>query len=555
MLKINRKLFDKEKSETSSIAASSAPAQAYDRVFTEAFKTTFIAHLQQRAASDVSEQDEKINQPWRVVEQAKINQVGKLSRIFDQLDLSPMEQAESLASIKSAGSMSNFLRPMIQELSTVLFNENRTELSNEVRTAIGEENYDAITRLTNNGEPVTDETIAQRKAEIVQNVAAAIILCYSQAIQKYNLTERQQSLHDLVRDPRKDALIEKIQQNNGGKKFELLQRSIVNVEVNSDNEESTMAAFNEALQHCADLAADANSSLRDQIIAFRECEAISRGINDYVGSKSITYMTNYMVPLQNIATNFDLEAFLAAAPERDPEIAEHVADKEASIEQGLQALASRIDMAQQGLFKLSSGATDENKTKINKLGEQLKKLEARLKVHASSVADTPEQIANKLIVYNEASRKLNDAFIPVKPLVDDWVGSLQVAVGTLSDITDQTANNAVRGLRDNLNMVHRADPFLRFEGANIATNRFAATVSNWEIEPPKPVMNLVLRIFRAIGLALTTGKFSLTTDTEQEEKTRFVEQSIIKQSLVDFKKSELEGRQIEEKPPSPTRRP
>jgi|GEM_PF-6483849 len=563
MLKINRKLFGREKDEISPAASSSAPANAYDTVFAEAFKAALITHLERRHVDGVPDGE---NAPWDMVAEAiKCNDTGKLSRIFDQLKLLCMDQEAFFANIDNSGGMTNFIRPLVEELSRTLFNEDRTEVRQEVIDAIGEDNYRAITHP--DGDATPPAVVTQKKIEIVNTVASSVIVCYSQNIESYQVTPEQAALQNKAVElyAAMENLKSAIRQRNDGKDVELLGRDIASVLVSHETAENTFNEIDKAIAACSNVAALENSTLEHLVSEHRRIEALRDGAEAYVNKSIVNFTSQCMSPLQTLAYNFSFERFQNAAslpqfalPDDDENLVGN-----SGINREIEHLIIRIDTIQRGLVKLETSTA--NNEQVSTVYNTLQARKASLQENPLTSTSTPEEIAQKIVAYNQAKNAMNDQFVSIEPILGAWASALRTETSTivsneLSKIQGLPGGSDTAAAVATLNTeVTRAipneQPLALFERLNTATNNFSSAVNQLQVEPPAPVKSIIFRVFRAIGLGLTTGKFSLTTAAEREERARFSEQSKLKEDLHKLKESSasthLAEVQVEAEKPAP----
>ena len=108
------------------------------RAYVEYFKEHLVAHL-----SKAPDPDGETNQPSKIIQDAK-GAIGALSRIFDAFDFPVPTYQEIQAISQKPNGLRKHMQENLNELLPFLLNKDRTALSQEVRDAIGEKNYNEM---------------------------------------------------------------------------------------------------------------------------------------------------------------------------------------------------------------------------------------------------------------------------------------------------------------------------------------------------------------------------------------------------------------------------
>jgi hypothetical protein len=153
----------------------------YDKTFTEAFTATCIEHV--RAGHNDNGLN---NQPEDIIQDAIDGGAGKLSRLFDALPLPMLPQEELERNLKEAGSIENFMRPLLNQSADILLNGDRSRLSDDLIDAIGQDKYHQLLNRA-------DIDREQQETEIARQVLAAVVVNYSQSFQHLMQSEEEKT--------------------------------------------------------------------------------------------------------------------------------------------------------------------------------------------------------------------------------------------------------------------------------------------------------------------------------------------------------------------------
>jgi hypothetical protein len=517
--------------------------RAVDNDFIQAFKTQFLDHLKIRP---IEGSEPRENEAWKVVNQAiNQNSLGKLSRLFDALRLPSKDKKTLYEDIELVGGIENYMRPMLKELSSVVLNKDKTGLSQEVIDAIGRNNYENLIQ-GNNGEPLDPATRAAKEKEIATQVMASIITNYSQSILMKMFSPEQQTLNDALKElsNKMTELRTKIKEKNNNKDFDLLNLCVTSVPVTNEMEATErVRSATISVQNLDD------KSLEELVREYRGYEAIKLGVDEYLNPINLEFMTKCMYPFENMAQNFQLQSLeQPLSTEKSPKTVgaefnemltpETRDEKVKPINNTVARLMIQINGASEGLVKLYREGEDNSQ--VIAFEEQLQSLKSELEKPLTADS-TDEEVTSRILALNRAKRSLTEGFALLSDRVNDWGITLKEQVGNaaseLSSYRGSSANQAPIQAIDELNTA-LADltipdpkgPLALFEKLNAATTKFTNTVNEWTVEPPKPLMNLVLRVLRAIF----TGKFSLTTEKEKAAETRFTQETEVKGKLNDL---------------------
>ncbi|WP_131794048.1 hypothetical protein [Fluoribacter gormanii] len=173
--------------------------QRIDRSFVDSFKEAFIEHL-----NDPDTESE--NAAQRMIADATADDYGKISRIFDLLSLPCVSREDFKERIAEAGSIEAYMKPIIDEIATLLLTPDKSRINDEVIKAIGVEQYCRLVKGKNiakeeNGihivpdseESASDQEIELAKTKFKQDeklfaesCLQAILACYSGCFNENN---------------------------------------------------------------------------------------------------------------------------------------------------------------------------------------------------------------------------------------------------------------------------------------------------------------------------------------------------------------------------------
>ncbi|KGP63490.1 hypothetical protein EP47_05765 [Legionella norrlandica] len=271
-----------------------------DEIFIQAFKNQFLSHLM----ADV-QKDGPQNQAKKVVQDAISDNIGKLSRIFDAMVL-PIENSETFfKNLAQAGSMENYMRPILNAITPILLTPDKSRLQSEVIDAIGKDNYaQLVGGLVKDGLVIPkdgDEVgFAQKEAEVARLVVSSVLVNYSQSLEKYNLSPEEK----LLREKSSDLLFANIKQlkevaSNAGyaipTKIEPTRFSNID-ELNKEADRLILLS-KEALN-------DEDSDLGGVL---KQCMAFYENYKQYMDASLNDFGQKVTLPLQAMATKFTLQ--------------------------------------------------------------------------------------------------------------------------------------------------------------------------------------------------------------------------------------------------------
>ncbi|CAM2863173.1 hypothetical protein [Legionella worsleiensis] len=274
----------------------------YDPAYTETFKRGFIAHLNNTRFAVETE-----NQPRQLISQAK-NNTAKLSRIFDQFEVPILNKITFEEAIRNAGSVEEFMRPALKDITQVLLNSDKTRLHDDVIAAIGTQDYaDIVGGIVNaEGKVVPksgdEASFIQKEAEVARLMTSAIIVNYSLRVADYALTPDEQSVNEQC-----NALLEagnKLKQN-----VPLEQRRNLTVKSVQFNSDAATALINKINSPEIE-----NQKPSDLIELYRQCLELNDAGRKHVDEKAQHFSTQFMIPMNTLAADFTLNTLEKQAP-------------------------------------------------------------------------------------------------------------------------------------------------------------------------------------------------------------------------------------------------
>ncbi|MCW8397965.1 hypothetical protein OQJ26_04065 [Legionella sp. PATHC038] len=280
-------------------------APGSDEVYLYAFKEQFIKHLKK------DPEPNKENQPKNIVKEAK-DTIGKLSRLFDALELPIVDRASFNKRIEKAGSTMAYMRPILNETAKMLLNKERTRLHDDVIAAIGIDNYkDIVNGVVVDGrvqaKPGEEKTFAEKEADVARNVMASIVTSYSLLLQDYNLSPEERKCYENNRRlfDQFSALKEKIKEVNDGKmpSYEKKASNVKELDLVQLNQK--IAELNQQIAEI-DLENVSKGHINELIKLVSEAESLNQAVNSLLSPKLGRFTEEIVQPLQVMATQFNL---------------------------------------------------------------------------------------------------------------------------------------------------------------------------------------------------------------------------------------------------------
>lgn len=154
--------------------------QKIDERFINGFKEAYIKHL-----SSADTQSE--NAAQKMLEQASVDDYGKISRIFDLLStLHCVSREEFKTRMEEAGSIEAYMKPIINEIAKLLLTPDKARLNDEVIRAIGVDNYCRLVKGKNIAQEDGIQIVAAEKL-LAESFLRAILACYSLSVYENNV--------------------------------------------------------------------------------------------------------------------------------------------------------------------------------------------------------------------------------------------------------------------------------------------------------------------------------------------------------------------------------
>lgn len=387
------------------------PGKIFDTNYVEHFKKDFVAHLQKEPVHPGPQ-----NQARDIIEIAKSNS-GKLSRLFDTFEPPIVDKASFMKGLEEAGSIGAYMRPILNELSSVLLTKDKMRLSDDVIQAIGIDNYANIVKGTvdSNGMVIPkkgeEEQFAQNEANAARLVLASILTNYSLRVMDYNLSEE-----DIICQKKCEELFQvssRLKKSLPNELQEHLNKDIPSVPFDVKEADKIIQAANTAL-----LQEDNNE---DKVKLYKQCVALRTAGMDIVNKQSQDFVNQVIAPLDNMANNFSMDLLNEPAPKQSlKEVKEKVAALSKIVEAALEDLQSEAKKYrdENGIAEKDQIPQLDNPLKSVKwLRDKLAEANDIEELFTEAADDTKRDKIEK--IYNNAVEKFKEAvnteITPVKP--------------------------------------------------------------------------------------------------------------------------------------------
>jgi hypothetical protein len=270
-----------------------------DRIFLKAFKEHYLSHLRKPVEGN------RKNQAKEVIDDAKTT-IGKLSRLYDALDLPIASQKTFSEEIQKAGSCMAYMRPILNAAAGMLLNENRTRLSDEVIDAIGKENYAKIVggvlvEGTIKAKSGNEKEFAQKEAEAARAVLASIAVNYSQSLAKYDLSPEEKECKKKMGE-----LLDKNKQLEEKIKLHQELPLYVNQNIKIESLEELNNKREKLEQRINAMLLSKDASLDEMIKLRTEIKTLNDAQNNYFIPKIEKFTNEIIQPMQEMAKHFNL---------------------------------------------------------------------------------------------------------------------------------------------------------------------------------------------------------------------------------------------------------
>ncbi|MBL7480178.1 hypothetical protein [Legionella bononiensis] len=343
----------------------------YDPAYTEAFKNNFIAHLKNTNFAPGTE-----NQPRELIEQAKGN-IAKLSRIFDQLPLPVLDDTSFRQAISEAGNIDAFMRPILNDITQVLLNPDKTRVQDNVIAAIGTKDYAEIVggEVNADGKVVPksgdEERFAQEEAEVARLMTASIIVSYSLRVSDYVLSDEAKAMQKQCDD---------LFQAGNRLKSTLASQQLEGLRIDPVTFDPK-AADMLIKTHESAIQSDTDSSALLNL--YKQCESLRQAGKLEIDHQTQEFTSTIIAPLDIMATLFTMKTLEEPAPK--PSLEE--------VKQKVAALEGLVDAAIKELKDAAAQYRQEhnipNDTKVPALDNPIESA-YRLKNKLEEISDVEE---------------------------------------------------------------------------------------------------------------------------------------------------------------------
>lgn len=442
-----------------------------DDIFLDYFRQNFLSHLRSAPRRDEEGRREE-NQVADLVEAAKIQGLGKLSRIFDAMTIPIVDKDTFITNLaKAEGNMEMYMRPIFKEVAIMLLSEDKSRLHDDVIQAIGLVNYAEIVKgQIKEGKVIAREgdesAFKATEAEAARMVLSSIALSYSQSLLAYAHSSEEKECRDkLATLFDKNKTLQNYLDQGVTKYAPAAEESYKHVE--------DLADLNKKIDKVIKTLAEVNDNEDTAPLVIAQLSsnitALIRTGDDFLGHISQQYMSSVIGPLNTMATQFDIKMLDKSLDKPD-----------------LQEMIQKVEIFYRLVEKAEKDYNQFNIEHPDSLSEgnqdNLLKLFTILKDQLQTAREAPELFTDKQ---------------------------------AQADSVQKNYNKAITTFAEN------------------------ASAELLNIEPPKPVMHIFLRILRAIFIG------SLTSKTEAADQSRFKEENTLKEDLLKLKE-QLKGNSTEE---------